>query len=120
MSNDFTKAVTGGVWFMAGALAALAASKDPPALDLGDPAVFNGLSEARATCSPDAIVWIDPESGYFYTALLPEFSVKKPGVFACRSSALSANYWDSNPFGVAADRGRNFPINPDLLCPECS
>ena len=92
----------------------------PFKLELGDPPHYASEAAARAKCSPDAVVWTDPDTGYFYYPANPEFGTKMPGGYACRGSALSAKYWDQNPFSDIRDKGRNFPINPDLLCPLCS
>lgn len=99
---------------------ALAGEAVPFKLDLGDLPAFASEAVAKAKCGQDAVVWTDPDTGYFYYLANPEFGRKMPGGFACRGSALSANYWDHNPFSEIHDKGRSFPINPDLLCPSCS
>ena len=81
---------------------------------------FGDAAAAGRQCAPDAAVWADSGNGYFYATRDPEFGTSRKGVFACLHAALDAGYWDRNPFSNMKDRGRVFPINPDLLCPACS
>ena len=68
-------------------------------------------------CPADIVVWADPETGYFYPKSRPEYGHGKTGTFACMKAAMTADYWNINPFAAlgGAKAGREFPIDPTLL-----
>ena len=70
-------------------------------------------------CAADIVVWADPETGYFYPKSRPEYGHSKAGTFACMKAAMTADYWNINPFATlgGAKAGREFPIDPTLLRP---
>jgi hypothetical protein len=81
---------------------------------------FPSEANAARQCRPDTVVWVDASNGYYYTRLAPEYGTTPGGSFACMHAAVSADYWDRNPFSTLTDRGRSFPINPALRCRVCS
>lgn len=82
--------------------------------------IYSNEADATRQCRPDIVVWADSGNGYFYSRRDAEFGTSPAGAYACMKTALAANYWDRNPFSNMRDKGRSFPINPDLLCLYCS
>ena len=93
------------------ALATIGAERNVVAADLGDLTGYDSATQAKKTCQGEPVVWADRESGFFR---------KGTGTFACIRAVMTADYWDNNPFASPHHRGREFPINPDLLCKMCS
>jgi hypothetical protein len=86
-----------------------------PPLELGHIPLFTTEAEARAGCARDAVVWADPQSGYFYPRWHPKYAHTQGGGLTCMQDALHADYWNINPFANNPERGREFPIDPSLL-----
>ena len=92
-------------------------SIDDSGIHLGPLLTFHGEDTARAACAPDAVVWADRRTGYYYPRFMPEYGNSPDGAFACYHAAESADYWG---FGTAGSmnsrRNRTFPVSPDPFC----
>ena len=81
---------------------------------------FAGEAEAARACRPDIAAWADTSNGYFCSRDDPDVGAPPHGQFACMLPAVAVDYWDKNPFSNMKEKGRSYPINPDLLCLACS
>ena len=74
---------------------------------------FPTLDAAQSHCPGDAVVWPDPDTGYYHPPRSSRFAAARGG-FACLRDATGAGYWDTNPFSGGPGKGRSFPIDPAL------
>lgn len=75
---------------------------------------FDDAASAQRHCPHGAVVWPDPDTGYFHGPHSSRFAAAQGG-FACLEDALGAGYWDTNPFSDSHGHGgRSFPIDPAL------
>ena len=106
---------------LCGAVTAQAAQPEKRLIDdgihLGPLSTFESEDAARATCAPDAVVWADRRTGYYYPRFMPEYGRSPDGAFACYQAAQGADYWG---FGTGTSmnsrRNRTFPVSPDPFC----
>ena len=86
-----------------------------PPLGLGN--IPHLSTDDSGQCAADIVVWADPETGYFYPKSRLEYGRSKAGTFTCMKAAMTADYWNINPFSAlgGAKAGREFPIDPALL-----
>jgi len=74
---------------------------------------FADRDAAQRHCPGDAVVWPDPDTGYYHPPRSSRFAAARGG-FACMGDATGAGYWDTNPFSDGPGKGRSFPIDPAL------
>lgn len=74
-------------------------------------------TDAAGQCIADIVVWADSDTGYFYPKSRPEYGHGTAGTFTCMKAAMTADYWNINPFSNlgGGKAGREFPIDPTLL-----
>lgn len=86
-----------------------------PPIELGNIPHLN--TDDAGQCAADVVVWADSETGYFYPKSRPEYGQGRAGTFTCMKAAITADYWNINPFAAlgGGKAGREFPIDPTLL-----
>ena len=60
---------------------------------LGPLPTFGDEGTARAACEPDAVIWADRGTGYYYPKFMPEYGKSPYGAFSCYQAARRADYW---------------------------
>lgn len=84
---------------------------------MGEIPRFADEASAQAGCRPDAVVWADRKSGFFYPKFHSDFGKTANGVYTCYKQAKKADYWSLTPDGEGGHEGREFP---SMFCTACS
>ena len=87
-------------------------------IELGDVTHYRSESEAIRACSPNAAVWADRKTGYYYPRFKEEYGTSPHGFFTCLNEAMQADYWGFGTVDSLGSRaGRSFPDKfPCAIC----
>jgi hypothetical protein len=86
-------------------------------IKLGDIPRYADEAAARAACAPDAIVWADSKTGFYYPKFFTEYGTTLHGAYTCFHQAEKADYWSLTPTSDEGHKGREFPL---FFCRVCS
>jgi len=95
---------------VAGSHSALATDGDPKfEIELGDLPHYADEDSALDACKPDAVIWADRKTGFFYPKFFSEYGKTQYGFYTCYKLALKADYWSLVPTPEPGQKGRVFP-----------
>ena len=86
-------------------------------IELGAIPRYADENSARSACSPDAVVWADSKTGFFYPKFFADYGKTQHGAYTCYRQAKKADYWSLTPASDGGHKGREFPL---FFCYACS
>jgi hypothetical protein len=86
-------------------------------IELGQVRRFASEGAAHAGCAPDAVVWADSKTGFYYPKFFSDYGKTRHGAYTCYRDAKKADYWSLTPASDGGHKGREFPL---FFCYTCS
>lgn len=86
-------------------------------IDLGEIEKYADEAAALAACAPDAVVWADRKTGFYYPKFFADYGKTAHGAYTCFKVAKDADYWSLTPASDGGHKGRVFP---EFFCYTCS
>ena len=84
---------------------------------LGAVPKYSDEKSAIAACKPDAVVWADAKTGFYYPKFFADYGKTAHGAYTCYRQAKKADYWSLSPASDGGHKGRQFP---EFFCYACS